>query len=87
MWSCDQNLVTLAHLRRKLSKPQFYNNMTKKSTFFEGWSCFKFNNLKQALRIALKFYTIVAKALKLKFRKFWGLVSTFVKVIEKKLVG
>ena len=43
--------------------------------------------MKQPLRIALKFYTIVSKGSKLKFRKFWGLVSTFVKVIGEKLVG
>ena len=35
----------------------------------------------------LKFYTSVAKGLKLKVRKFWGLISTFVEVIGEKLVG
>ena len=46
----------------------------------------KFNNLGLALGIALKFYTSVAKGLKLKVRKFWGLVPTFAKVSEEKLV-
>ena len=36
--------------------------------------------------MALNIYTSVAKGLKLKVRKFWGLILTFVKVIEKKLV-
>ena len=46
--------------------------MTRKTTFFEGWSWFKFNNLGLALGIALKFYTSMAKELKLKVRKFLG---------------
>ena len=44
-----------------------------KTAFFERPSCFKFNNLGLALRTNSKFYTSVAKGLKLKFRKFWGL--------------
>ena len=34
---------------------------------FQGWSWFKFNNLGLALGMVLKFYTIVAKWLKVKF--------------------
>ena len=37
--------------------------------------------------MVLKFYTNVAKDLKLKFEKFRGLIPTFVKVIGEKLVG
>ena len=37
--------------------------------------------------MALKFYTSVAKELKLKVRKFWGLIPTFVEVTGEKLVG
>ena len=33
----------------------------------------------------LKFYTSVAKGLKLKVRKFWGLINIFVEVTGKKL--
>ena len=51
------------------------------------WSWFKFNNLGVALDTNLKFYTSVAKELKLKIRKFWGLIYTFVEVKEEKLVG
>ena len=36
MWSCDQNLVSLVFLWDKLSKPQFYKDLTKKNTIFEG---------------------------------------------------
>ena len=66
MCSCDKSLVTLAFLPEKLSEPQFYKDLTRKTTFFEGWSWFKFNNLKLALGTNLKFYTSVAKRLKLK---------------------
>ena len=38
------------------------------------------------LGMALKFYTSVAKALKLKVIKLWGSVSTFVEVTGEKLV-
>ena len=39
------------------------------------------------LGMALKVYTSVAKGLKLKVRKFWGLFPSFVEVREEKLVG
>ena len=86
MCSCDQSLVTLAFLRETLLQPQFCKDLTRKTAFFEGWSSFKFNNLGLALGTNLKFYTSVAKGLKLKVRKFWGLTRTFVKVTGKKLV-
>ena len=35
----------------------------------------------------LKFYTTAAKGVKLKVRKFWDLVPTFVEVTGGKLVG
>ena len=50
----------------------------QKNLFFEGYSWFKFNNLGLALGMALKFYTSVSKEFKLKVRKFWGLIPTFV---------
>ena len=37
--------------------------------------------------MALKFYTCVAKGLKLKVRKFHRLIPTFVEVAGEKLVG
>ena len=54
-------LVTPAFLREKLSQPQFYKNLTRKNKFFEGCSCFNFNNLGLALGMALTFYTSVEK--------------------------
>ena len=35
----------------------------------------------------VKFYTSVAKGLKLNVREFWGQISTFVEVTGEKLVG
>ena len=60
--------------------------MTKKIVFFERWFWFKSNNLGLTLGTNLKFYIIVAKVLKLKIRKFWGLFLTFVEVKREKLV-
>ena len=57
------------------------------SAFFEGWSRFKFNNLGQTLDTNLKFNTSVARGLKLKVWKFWGLIPTFVEITREKLVG
>ena len=81
MCSYDQSLVTIAFLREKLSQL-----LIRKATFFEGWSWFKFNNLGLAPGTSLKFYTSVAKGLKLKVRKSSGLIPTFVEVTEEKLV-
>ena len=61
--------------------------MTRKTTFFEGWSWFKFNTLGLALGIILRFYTSLSKGWKLKVRKFCCLISTFVEVTGEKLVG
>ena len=40
-----------------------------------------------ALDMALKFYRIVVKELKLKVRKFFGLIPVFVEITREKLVG
>ena len=50
-------------------------------------SWFKFNNLGLALGMDSKFYTSVAKELKLKVRKFFTLIPTFVEGTREKLVG
>ena len=52
----------------------------RKTFFFEKCSWFKFHNFELALGMAFKFYTSVTKRLKLKVRKFLGLILTFVKV-------
>ena len=69
-----------------LSQPQFYMDLTRKTAFFEGWSWFKFNNLGLALGTNLKFYNSLSQGIKLKVRKFWGLILTFVEVTGEKLV-
>ena len=69
----------------RLSQPQFYKDLTRKTTFFEEWSWFKLNNLGLALGTNLAFYTTVAKGLKLKVKKFWRLIPTFVVVTREKL--
>ena len=56
------------------------------SAFFEGWSWFKFNNLGLGLGTNLKFYTSVAKGLKLKVGNFRGLILTFVEITGEKLL-
>ena len=72
--------------RREVIITSFYKDLTRKSTFFEGWSWFKFNNLELASGMALKFYTSVAEGLKIKIKKFWWLIPTFVEVTGEKLV-
>ena len=47
----------------------FYQDLTRKTNFFKRCSWFKFNNLGLRLDMGLKFYTSVAKVLKLKVRK------------------
>ena len=60
--------------------------MTRKNTFLMSGLGFKSNNLGRVLGMASKFYTNVAKGLKLKVRQFWGLTHTFAEVTEEKLV-
>ena len=86
MCSCDQSLVTVAFLREKLSQSEFYKDLPRKTTFFEEWSWFKFNNWGLALGTSLKIYKSVAKWLKLKVKMFLELVPAFVEVTREKLV-
>ena len=51
----------------------------------EGCSWLKFNNQELALAIALKFYISATKGFRLKFRKFWELIPTFVEATIEKL--
>ena len=59
----------------------------QKNHFFDRWPWFKFNNSGLALGLNLKFYASVAKVLKLKVRKFLGLIPTFLEVTGETLVG
>ena len=54
----------------------------QKNHFFQGRSWFKFNNLGLVLGIASKFYTSVAKGLKLKVRKFLNRVKRLTQLIN-----
>ena len=58
----------------------------QKNQFFDGYPWIEYNNLGLALGMAFKFFTSVAKGFKLKVRKFWRLIPTFVRYREK-LVG
>ena len=75
------------------SRKESYHNLNfirilpEKPVFFEGWCWLKFNNLRLALGTNLKFYTNLSKGFKLKVRKFWRLILTFVEVTGEKLVG
>ena len=72
---------------RKVIIISILQGFDQKKKFFEGWSWFKFKNLGLALGMALKLYTNVTKWLKLKVKKFCGLIPTFVEVTGEKLVG
>ena len=72
---------------REVITTSILQGFDQKNHFFEGWSWFKFNNLAMVLGMILKFYTSVAKGLKLKARKFCGLTPPFVEVTGEKLVG
>ena len=61
--------------------------MTRKTTFFEGWSWFKFNKVGLALGMVLKFYTSETKRLKLQVSKYLGLIPTFAEVTGEIPVG
>ena len=60
--------------------------MNRKPNFFEGCPWFKFTNLGLVVGKGLKSYISVTKSLKVKARKFWVLMSTFVEVKGEKLV-
>ena len=84
-WSCDQSLVSLG-FKRSYHNLNFIKIWPEENNFFERCSWFKLINLGLALGMALKFYTSVAKGLKLEVWKFCGLLPTFVKVTGEKLV-
>ena len=73
----QQNLIMCLRLYCRCG--QFYKDSTRKSNFFEGCSLFKFNNLKLALGMVLKFSPTL--------QNFWGPIPTFAEVTAEKLVG
>ena len=84
MCSCDQSLINIS--MREIITTSILYGFDQKIQFFEGWSWFKFNNSRLALTTNLEFYTSVAKRLKLKVRKFWKPIPTFVEVRAEKLI-
>ena len=89
MCSRDQSLVAVAFLSEKLSQTQCYKDLTRKTVFFRcdlGSSSIIWD-WHLALVTNLNFYTSVTKRLKLKVRKFWRLIPTFVEVTGGKLVA
>ena len=92
---CDSNYILDVFMWPKVANFRIFTRevmitstlyrFDQKKQFFEGWCCFKFNNLGLALGTALKFYRSVAKGLKLKVRNVWELISTFGEVIGEKL--
>ena len=56
------------------------------SRCFGGPSWFKSSNFGLVVGMALKFYSIVIKELKLKIREFGGIITTFREVAGAKLV-
>ena len=65
---------------RKVIITPILQGFDQKNHYFEGWSWFKLNNLGWALDVTLKLYISVAKGLKIKGRRFWGLCPTFIEV-------
>ena len=65
----------------------FIRILPEKPVFFEGLAWYKFNKLGLALVMALKFYISLAKGLKLKVRKFFGLFHTFTEDTREKVEG
>ena len=67
--------------------PKFGNLSISKKDFVEGWYWFKFNSLELVRSMVLKNYSVVAKVLKLKFKKCWGLILTIGEGRREKLAG
>ena len=59
----------------------------RKKKLFEGCAWFRLDNFGLPLGMTLTFYTSVTKGLKLKARKFWGLIPMSVEVTGEKLSG
>ena len=71
-------MLALALLWENLSELEFHKEMTRKKEVLEECSWFKFNKLRQAPGMDLKFYISVASEWKLKDRMFGKLVPTTV---------
>ena len=72
-----RELIITSVLQVWPEKPLFWQDSLGSSSIKLGLS----------LGIALKFHTNVARGLKLKVRKFWRLIPTFVEVVGEKMAG
>ena len=90
--SCDSNYIVDAVIWHKFGNSSVSMGEVIIACFIRIWpekpvilmsALDLLNILGLALGIALKFYTSVAKRLKLKMRKFWRLIPTFVKKRDK----
>ena len=80
--SRDSNYIVDGVMWLKFDDSNIFRREVIINSFFEGWYWLKFNKLGLALGMALKFYSRVAKGLKLKVKKIGGLIPTFVEVTE-----
>ena len=79
MWSCDQSLVTPAFLQEKLSQPQYYKDLARRTNFLRGalgsssiaWDWHRYG---------LEILHQCGKRVKSKSQKFLRLLSTFAEV-------
>ena len=78
-------MLALAFLWENLSELEFHKELTRKKEVLEECSWLKFNKLRQAPGIDLKFYTSVASEWKLKDRIFGKLVPTTVESLIVRL--
>ena len=69
MWP---NFSDSSYFMREVIITQILYELDQKTRYFEGWSWFKFNNLRLVLCKALKVYSSMGRRLKLKLRKCWG---------------
>ena len=67
--SFTRNQQILHSYEKSSLNPKFYRDLTRKTTFLEGWSWFKFNNWGLTLGMALKIHTSVEIRLKLGSRE------------------
>ena len=77
-------MVTLAFLWEKLSQGQFYEDLTR---IFWGVVLVQVQQFGTGNRYDLEIYSSMAKGLKVKVRKSWGLSPMFVEATREKLVG
>ena len=73
---------------REVTIISILKDLTRKTTFFDEWSWFKFSIIWDGHNnLVLRSYTNASKMLKLKVKKFWRLNPTFVELAGEKMIG